>query len=106
MQRPELFFHLYLVCPHQLLLGSESQHTDDAHGLLHRLLNTARKGNVEYIDKLIKAGADVNKIGVGDRTSLICVASLGHHKCVDILIQAGADVNIQDKYGKTALISA
>ena len=64
-------------------------------------------GEIDYVTKLIEAGADPNKRDLeNNSTSLMAAAILGHTDCVKQLIRAGADLNIQTNNGQTALILA
>ena len=75
------------------------------------LITAARTGQVEWVDLLLKAGADVN-ICEHDLfhtlTVLHCAAMNGHHKCVKLLLKSGPDVNsfVHKGLGHTALHAA
>ncbi|XP_053594089.1 uncharacterized protein LOC103577382 [Microplitis demolitor] len=57
----------------------------------------------EYIQMLLKYGADLNlKIGDSGKTALHCLAEC-ENKCVDKIIKYGADINILSNDEKTAL---
>ncbi|HSW76082.1 MAG TPA: ankyrin repeat domain-containing protein [Candidatus Saccharimonadales bacterium] len=63
--------------------------------------------NIEAMQKLIDAGADINAFingyDRGDYTPLMDVASKANLKMMQYLISAGADVHIRNKEGETAL---
>ena len=66
-----------------------------------------RNGNHVMLQRLIDAGADVNKANkVQGVTSLMEAISQNDPKCVNILIKAGANVNMADNDERTALIYA
>ena len=62
--------------------------------------------NFECTERLLDAGADVNKRSRDGSTALTIAASLGDDKYIQLLIKSGADVNIPNHQGETALISA
>ena len=64
-------------------------------------------GNPEFVDILLKAGADVNICSVWRKeTPPMHAAFRGNDRCLELLLQAAADVNKQDTGGKTALMHA
>ena len=63
-------------------------------------------GNDKCVEKLIEAGADVDKQDKLGDTALIYSAGYNQGKCIDILLQKGADVNKQNHDGVTALMTA
>ena len=67
------------------------------------LLEAAKRGDLEGVERLLDAGADVNYQDGGDYTALMGAASRGHNAIVERLLTAGADVHLEDEYGKTAL---
>jgi ankyrin repeat protein len=66
-------------------------------------------GDMELLEKLIKAGADVNAAvfsGVSDsETPLILAANQNNIEAVKMLLKYGAEVNKCDKFGETSLHS-
>ena len=71
-----------------------------------KLMQAAMHGCTESLDKLIKAGADVNKTGEYRITTLMWASRYGHPDCVNLLIAGGADFYMTDKFGNTALSHA
>ena len=63
-----------------------------------------KRGDVDCVDLLIRAGADVNIHDHYHQTPLMFAGRNDHLKCVNHLITAGADVNIQAVDGNTALM--
>lgn len=65
------------------------------------------EGNRENVEKLIKAGADVNE-GTGDSkiTPLMVTVQNGNMEMMQLLMENGADPNLQTAEGITALIHA
>ena len=71
-----------------------------------KLMQATMHGCTECLDKLIKAGADVNKTGKYKITALMWASKYGHLDCVKLLVAAGADLYMTDTFGKTALMNA
>ena len=70
------------------------------------LIFAVKDGLSQYVNELIKAGADVNMKDAEEDTALNLAAIMGHEACLKLLIAAGADVNHSDIYGYTALMLA
>jgi ankyrin repeat protein len=71
------------------------------------LMRAAYAGDLEVVQNLIKAGADVNAPPTTYGGSALMRASReGHAAVVAALLAAGADVNMADNDGWTALMSA
>jgi len=83
-----------------------SPDTKDKNGV--PMLNiSARAGNLEILQLLLRAGAQLNLQAEDRNTTAILDATMGKHKkLVNALIEAGADVNILSKDGQSALIVA
>jgi len=62
----------------------------------------AFKGNIEMVNMLIEAGADVDGDNGGGRTPLMFAAMFGHREVVARLISAGADTRSQTLFGVSA----
>ena len=75
-----------------------------AHGGLTPLLYAVRQGYIESTEALLKAGADVNHVSAGDRTSPLLMAIInGHFDVAKILLERGADPNAQSEQGVSPL---
>lgn len=61
----------------------------------------AGSGNMEALQNLIEAHADINTTDNEHQTPLMWAALMGRKKAVELLLQAGADINIVDKNGNT-----
>ena len=72
----------------------------------NQLWNAARKGEVEELKRLHKAGTLVNEIDEFGNTALHKAASNGRLEAVKYLLQAGADPDIQNDDKDTALHTA
>ena len=74
------------------------------HGGLAALHFAARQGAMATTEALIKAGANVNQQGAGDKTTPILVAAInGHFDLVSYLLDQGADPNLASIGGVTPL---
>ncbi len=75
-----------------------------AHGGLTPLLYAVRQGFQESAEALLKAGADVNHVSAGDRTSPLLMAVInGHFDVAKVLLERGADPNAQSEQGVAPL---
>jgi ankyrin repeat protein len=64
-------------------------------------------GNVEVIDKLLRAGSDANSANAAGETALMIAARTGKAAAVKRLVAAGADINAKESVrGQTALMWA
>jgi ankyrin repeat protein len=73
-------------------------------GGLTPLLHACRQGHVEAAMALLDAGADVNQIGAGDRTSPLLMAIVnGRFDLAMRLLERGADPNLQSHAGVAPL---
>ncbi len=63
-------------------------------------------GQVEMVEILIEAGAEVNDLDGPGYTPLMFAAEDGEYEVTRILLQAGADPHIEDRNGETALDKA
>ena len=72
----------------------------------HKLMQSAMHGCTECLNKLIKAGAYVNKTEKYNFTALMWASREGHPDCVKLLLKAGVDLNITDEMGHNALSHA
>ena len=70
------------------------------------LMIAAEMGNLQCMDILIKAGADVNSKAQGGHTVLNVAVWRNNVKAVNKLARAGADVNSVNLYRRTALFHA
>jgi ankyrin repeat protein len=74
------------------------------HGGLTALLLAARDGHTDTSVALIDAGADLNQLSAGDRTSPILMATInGHFDLAKVLLERGADVRLTSDGGATPL---
>jgi len=68
-----------------------------------KLVHVSVLGEIDAVQRLLKAGADA-KAGYSDGfTALMAAAHNGHTELVQVLIKAGADVAANDDRGETAL---
>ena len=74
---------------------------------VHKNIFTAvREGNLEEVEKLLEAGANVHAKNEAGATALMFAAQDGHTEIVKVLLEKGADVDAKNKDGNTALILA
>jgi len=66
----------------------------------------AGNGDLEAIERHIKAGTDLNQRGADQSTPLMTAATFGRVEVAKALIEAGADLNMKSKDGSTALLIA
>ena len=78
-----------------------------AQGGMTPLLLAARQGYAETVRTLVDAGADVNQVSAGDRTSPILIATLnGHFDLAKELLDRHADPRLAAENGATPLYAA
>src|SRR5262249_22721497 len=71
------------------------------------LLVACEIGNVEVIDKLLRAGAGANSANAAGETALMIAARTGKAAAVKRLVAAGADINAKESVrGQTAVMWA
>jgi hypothetical protein len=74
--------------------------------LNNMLIEAAKEGRIVRIERLLKAGANVNAKDREDRTALMWAASEGKTKSCKILIDKGADMNARDRNKWNVLMHA
>ena len=78
-----------------------------AQGGLTPLLLATREGHVEAVQALLDAGADINQVSAGDRTSPLLIATInGHFDLAMTLLAKGADPNAASENNATPLYGA
>lgn len=70
------------------------------------LLNAARMGVQEEVQRLLVAGGNVNMTGNGGQTALMLAAQGGKEDIAALLLQEGAQANAFDHAGQNALLLA
>ncbi len=81
------------------LIGKQGGHT--------ALILAARGGYTDAVKTLVAAGADVNHISAGDKTSPLLIAAInGHFDLAKWLLDQGADPNAAASNGVTPLYAA
>jgi len=76
-------------------------------GGLTPLLHAAREGYQESVLALLDAGADIDRVSLGDHTSPILIATInGHYDLALELLERGADPDIASDAGTTPLYAA
>ena len=78
-----------------------------AQGGLTPLLLAAREGHAESVRALLDAGADVNQVSAGDKTSPLLIATInGHFDLATVLLATGADAKAAAENNATPLYGA
>jgi ankyrin repeat protein len=73
-------------------------------GGLTPMLLAAREGHTDVVTALLDAGADVNQVSAGDKTSPVLIATInGHYDLAKLLLDRGADPRIPSENGVTPL---
>jgi ankyrin repeat protein len=71
------------------------------------LLLAARQGYIETAGALLAAGADVNQVSAGDKTSPLMIATInGHFDLARLLLDRGGDPTLASENGATPLYAA
>ena len=71
------------------------------------MLLAARQGYIEAAGALLTAGADVNQVSAGDKTSPLMIATInGHFDLAGLLLDRGADPTLASENGATPLYAA
>ena len=68
--------------------------------------DAARAGDVQALERLLEAGADINKRDGHGQTALMLAALEGHERAVAFLADRGAELNHTAKYCLSALMLA
>jgi uncharacterized protein len=78
-----------------------------AQGGLTPLLLAAREGHIESVRALLDAGADVNQVSAGDKTSPLLIATInGHFDLAMMLLDKGADAQARAENNASPLYAA
>ena len=73
-------------------------------GGMTALLFASRDGNMEAVQALVESGADMNQIGLAEKSSpMIIAVANGHYTVAKYLLDKGADPNVINFDGLTAL---
>jgi ankyrin repeat protein len=86
-------------------IGCARRSTDSANPDTALLL-AARKGDTASLQRLLRAGADVEAKDQGGSTALAVAANYGHPDAVKLLLENGADPVAGGLNGETALVDA
>ncbi len=70
------------------------------------LIKETRRGDLDRVAELLRAGCDINKLASDGNTPLMRAAYYGHLAVVELLLREGADPNKTAKDGASALFWA
>lgn len=84
----------------------KAQDKQDKKELGLQLIEAAKSGNLDEVQRLVEKGAEINAQNKCGWTALICAAQNNHTKAIQLLIALGADIEIKDVFGSTALMRA
>ena len=88
----------------RVIQSIEGKYNKVGQGLEKRMLHAVVKGqNVEDVQRLVKAGADVNQQDCALSTPLMEAARSGNYKICSFLLEEGASLTIKDIWGFTAM---
>ena len=79
---------------------------EEAERLGGELIPSAKEGDLDKVEQLIDAGADLNIKDKYGNTALLLASRKGHTEIVDKLISCKANLDLVDNYGWTALMEA
>ena len=88
------------------LLVHKGVHVNMPYGTETALLHAVTDGHYEYVEMLLRAGADINVDITYGRTTLFYAVLLERNSsnpCIDLLLQAGADVNAANNWDEYLL---
>lgn len=87
--------------------GSMESRLDSVAAFLgEALVKAAETGDVQSVERIIAAGAEVNMAVSGDGTALIGAVRRGQMQMIDYLLARGADVNVTSPGDGSPLIAA
>jgi beta-lactamase regulating signal transducer with metallopeptidase domain len=93
------------IAPLRVMAAVAEPHFDGS-PLAEAIVSAAAKGDIETIDQLLRAGADIDANLPGDGTPLLNASCRGQRAAVRFLLDRGADVNAASPGDGNALIAA
>lgn len=72
----------------------------------HEMIRACKNGQIDYLNRMIKDGHDVNSTEYGEHTPLTAACAEGQEQIVSRLIEAGADVNMFNARGRQPILEA
>ncbi|XP_064474757.1 osteoclast-stimulating factor 1-like [Ornithodoros turicata] len=94
-------------CGRQTGLIPSNYVEENAEELLHPLHESAKRGNVQFLEECLANKVSVNSLDKAGCTALHWAAHGGHVECAQILLSVpGVQVNVQNKLGDTPMHSS
>jgi ankyrin repeat protein len=84
--------------------GETINEKDKSYQRMTALMYASKRGNIEIVSSLIKAGASLDEKDRDDWTALMYASTERRDSVVSALIKAGASINEKSKQGLTALM--
>lgn len=75
-------------------------------GAMTPLAAAALRGHTQMVQLLLRAGADLNAVGLNDQTPLMNAVKLNRLDTVRVLLKAGARMQVTDRAGDNLLVVA
>jgi len=98
-QHTRIFWHLQMA-------GANVSTTQETDGLQAQLQHAARNGDTSSIQKLLAAGAKIDRTDNRGCTALLTAVKHGHARAVQQLLKAGATAGVIDVLGKSVMVYA
>jgi bla regulator protein blaR1 len=98
---------LVTVAPAKLVAAATALHDDyEQSPLSEAFIESAGKGRIDDVRRMLDGGLDVNLVRHGDGTALIAASKRGRREMVEFLLANGADVNLESVGDGNPLIAA
>ncbi|HAV94135.1 MAG: hypothetical protein CMF52_04430 [Legionellales bacterium] len=72
----------------------------------HEMIRACKNGQIDYLNRMIQDGNDLNSTEYGEHTPLTAACAAGQEQIVSRLIEAGADVNMFNARGRQPIVEA
>lgn len=104
----ELVDAVEIESEHRVVQLLKSGMSPDSRGIygVTPLMRAAHHGNLQLLNLLMSAGADVNAVDLGGATALHVASRKGHSSIITALINANAHIEFEDNAGWTPIMRA